>query len=213
MKHERITDHVNHLRRKRIYYGKSFHWVSCGRTLHCVVCTDSHTHIQTQLLRTWNEFKIIYPEIRSIRMSMAGKSLLIRFFMPTALLFKINGIPVCSITTITITGPVHLQNTHTSGETIIWMHCFTNCCLILPSHFLFHILGESVCYLRISFSIPLLLNLISVSPCQTTKMRSGSQSRIYNSFAYMNKIQMQFVQPCWNSSLPMDISCFWCFPW
>lgn len=122
MKHERITDHVNHLRRKRIYYGKSFHWISCGRNLpSCrMQCTDTHTpthaHIHTQRLRTWNEFKIIYPEIHSIRMSMAGKSLLIRFFMPTALLFKINGMPVCSIT---ITGPVHLQNPHTSGETII----------------------------------------------------------------------------------------------
>lgn len=211
MKHERITDHVNHLHRKRIYYGKSFHLVSCGRTL--IPCRMQCTHTQTQRLRTWNEFKIIYPEIRSIRMNMAGKSLLIRIFMPTALLFKINGIPVCSITSITITGLVHLQNTHTSGETIIWMHCFTNCCLILPTHFLFHILGESVCYLHISFSMPLLLNLISVSLCQTTKMRSGFQSRIYNSFAYMSKIQMQFVQPCWNSSLSMDISCFWCFPW
>lgn len=102
MKHERITDHVNYLRRKRIYNGKSFPF--CFLVVEWKHHSSLHHFTAMHDTNTCSEFKFRCPEMCAacIRMKSEGErtragrkiiihSVLCRFFMSTMVPFKNNG--------------------------------------------------------------------------------------------------------------------------
>ena len=143
-------------------------------------------------------------------------SVLCRFFMSTAVSSRINGTGVLlchsSSNNNNFTG-TSSKNAQPSKNYHLNALRPTNCCLILPTVFLSFSSGKPTtcfqirfyCYL-ISWLFPsihiyiLLATVFSIHRASRENFKIHScfpKSCIYNSFAYVNKSRMQFVQPCW----------------
>lgn len=131
MKHERITDHVNHLRRKGFImanlFSLDFLWSSCSL---CVVCTAQHSQAQPSHTDCEHEMnlKSSMQKYAALDCERGRKiiihSVLCRFFMPTALLFEINGTGVQH--SISSSSSSFLAHTHTNTHLKLSFECIAS---------------------------------------------------------------------------------------